>query len=146
MAVQKVFKTDVDVTTTTLAAAGALATGQIRYENGNQYTLYKSSGTLAVNTAVAISAYTSDELIISVTGDDGNAVGIIQAAAVANDYVWVMTMGLATAIAHAAMAAMGVTVGGEASGRVDDGSGGRMFAILLEVSTAQDDAVDIWIL
>ena len=146
MAVQTVFKTDVDVTTTTLAAAGALATGQIRYENGNQYTLYKSSGTIAAKKTVKISAYTSGELIIAVTGDNEDGIGITQAASVVNDYVWVMTMGLATGRATAAITAF-ATCGGMATGLLDDGSTGRAFAILLEgyAGGAEKD-IDIWIL
>lgn len=146
MSVQMVFKTDVDVTTTTLAAAGALATGQIRFENGKQYTLFKSTATIAAKKAVKISAYTSGEMEIAETGDNEDAIGITAAASVDNDYVWVITMGQATAIADAAMAAAYVSVGGMASGLVDDGATGRQFAILLETATAQDDEVEIYII
>jgi hypothetical protein len=145
MSVQTVFKTDVDVVTTTLKAAGALGTGQIRYENGNQYTLYKASGDIPVKSAVVVSEYTGGEIITTVSGDNGNAVGIAQATAADDEYYWALTMGLATGISVQAMAAAFVTVGAEALGKIDDGSTGRQFALLLETAAGADADVDIWI-
>jgi len=145
MGFQIVFKTDVDVASDTLAATGAKETGQIRYENGNQYTLFKAGGTITQYAAIVISAYASGVISATVSGDNGDAVGIAQSAATSGQFFWAQTMGLARGISVQAMGASLVEVGAEASGKIDDGSTGKKFALLLETASGADEEIDIWI-
>lgn len=145
MGFQIVFKTDVDVASDNLIDTGAKETGQIRYENGNQYTIFKAGASIDIKATVRISAYSGGEISVVETGNNEDGVGVAVATAASGQYFWVQTMGLATAMTNLAVAQY-VDIGGMASGYVDDDSLGRKFAKSL-ASTAGGTEVDIpiWI-
>lgn len=145
MGFQVVFKKDVDVVVDSIEDAGATQAGQIRYENGNQYVIFKAGGTITAKRAIVISTYSGGEISVAESGNDGDCIGVAMASATPGQYLWIQTMGLATARTTATIVAY-AEIGGEAGGIVDDGSAGKKFAVALEAKTAgAEQDIVIWI-